>query len=672
MSFDIQLGADLGAIRRELAKLPNMTAEESQRMLIELEKSVRKAEKAAKQATRSTRRAQREAARAAEKASRDAQGGFRGLIELAGVSSRDITKVGKVFAALASPVGIATVGITGFALALGGGVAGITAAVLAADEFQEALKPFEKLEGFEGIPDEARASIEAANNAVASLEYILKQAVVTLGAEFAPTVEQVAMILVKAGLMGLDAFQGMADGGDLARRALRELLVWMTDSFVQGLTSPISQVMNMVSVLGGLASAVGADGIGSKLSALDDQWDSFTRSIAETAVDAWGLHDALVDGAAAGIQRLDDATSDYDARARELVETVGRVTAKTKGSGKAHEDAARAAEKEAAALAKLERQQLEAAEAATDLVDQATRHRLTAIEEIQRAERDALAELQAITQKRLDLAEHDAAQRMAIHRDYEAQRALLQQEFATQRRELEADALAEQRAQAMEVVDAVRQNISDVLGSMADLAAGWETEHADRISALQDRLVEGEGRLSEAQKRRIKSQIAEERKGAKQAHSIQQAAAVADVLMNTAAGITDVWSKWAALPPIAIALSSGVAAVGAIQLGVVKQQQPSFHTGGMVGRSANAAPDEVTARLLTGEGVLSRAGVAAVGGPGGVDAINRSGARSGQIVIIQKYKHRVFDAVVEDSVRRDSPLAQAIRADTRVGHRRNS
>ena len=87
-----------------------------------------------------------------------------------------------------------------------------------------------------------------------------------------------------------------------------------------------------------------------------------------------------------------------------------------------------------------------------------------------------------------------------------------------------------------------------------------------------------------------------------------------------------------------------------------------MHTGGMIG------PDEAMIKARRGEGVLTQQGVAAIGGPAGLDAANR-GQGSGAQVIQMVYKHKVLDEVVSDSIRRGGPIQKAINKRTPRGRR---
>ena len=112
---------------------------------------------------------------------------------------------------------------------------------------------------------------------------------------------------------------------------------------------------------------------------------------------------------------------------------------------------------------------------------------------------------------------------------------------------------------------------------------------------------------------------------------MNQAASVADIAFNTAKAVTAALSY----PPIArAAMIAAAVGTGAAQTAVVMAQQPpqaSFHMGGM-------APDEMPARVLTGEAVLDRATVRNIGGEQGVKQLQQGGM-GGEVVVIQPFKH---------------------------------
>lgn len=148
---------------------------------------------------------------------------------------------------------------------------------------------------------------------------------------------------------------------------------------------------------------------------------------------------------------------------------------------------------------------------------------------------------------------------------------------------------------------------------------------------------------------------------------VQKALSISNIIMSTAqATISALMPPPVGLGPVAgIPLAAITAASGVAQIAVVAAEQPpSFHTGGMVG-TPGPMPDEVGITALSGEGVVSRRGMATL------DAINR-GEMPGGGASVAVYGARVFDAVQGDLARMPtSAMSRAIRAKTRrrVGHR---
>jgi hypothetical protein len=138
----------------------------------------------------------------------------------------------------------------------------------------------------------------------------------------------------------------------------------------------------------------------------------------------------------------------------------------------------------------------------------------------------------------------------------------------------------------------------------------------------------------------------------------EQALAIAQAVMNTAVGVTSALKKGVAGIPAALL----VGAEGALQVAAIRSQ--TMHAGGIVG----STPDERPANLLTGEAVITRAGVDALGGSAGVNSIN-SGASMAPIVVVNQYKHRSLDVQIRDQLRSDSALTRATAGGQRMGHR---
>lgn len=142
---------------------------------------------------------------------------------------------------------------------------------------------------------------------------------------------------------------------------------------------------------------------------------------------------------------------------------------------------------------------------------------------------------------------------------------------------------------------------------------------------------------------------------------MKQALATSEVLLRSAVGVVNILSGSSGPIVKGVQLAALTAASAASLANIASMTPPKMHTGGIV-------PDERPAQLLTGEGVLSRQGVANLGGEGAVHAIN-AGRGAGQAQVIQMvYKHRVLDTVIRDQLRSDSSLKRAIRGTSRIGH----
>lgn len=112
----------------------------------------------------------------------------------------------------------------------------------------------------------------------------------------------------------------------------------------------------------------------------------------------------------------------------------------------------------------------------------------------------------------------------------------------------------------------------------------------------------------------------------KKLFKLQQAAAVADIAMQTAVNITKAGGN-----PFMIA---AMAAVGVAQTAaVLSQKPPTLHMGGM-------APDEANAKVLRGEAVIDRTTVRSLGGEVGIRQLQNNGAQNTpNVVILSPYKH---------------------------------
>lgn len=159
----------------------------------------------------------------------------------------------------------------------------------------------------------------------------------------------------------------------------------------------------------------------------------------------------------------------------------------------------------------------------------------------------------------------------------------------------------------------------NVASTIADGAAAMNNQIASLAEAAFERQTAGMKKNSAEYKREMKKKFAAEK-----------AMALVQIALNTASGIMKTVASYG-MTPLGIAGIAVTAALGIAEAAVVAVQKPQFHDGGI-------APDEVDARLMAGEGVLSRRGMAAIGGADVIDAINRGfgglGAQQPQLAMV--------------------------------------
>ena len=127
-------------------------------------------------------------------------------------------------------------------------------------------------------------------------------------------------------------------------------------------------------------------------------------------------------------------------------------------------------------------------------------------------------------------------------------------------------------------------------------------------------------REASASKRAINTLSQSEQKAAKRAFAVQQAGAASAVIMSGAEAYIAMLAALAPIltfgAPLAAAAIVGPA-VAAQLAAIAAEKPPQFPTGGMV------SPDHVLVGVQPDEGIISRRGVAALGGPQAVEQINQ-------------------------------------------------
>ena len=87
---------------------------------------------------------------------------------------------------------------------------------------------------------------------------------------------------------------------------------------------------------------------------------------------------------------------------------------------------------------------------------------------------------------------------------------------------------------------------------------------------------------------------------------------------------------------------------------MIAAQKPEFPMGGIV-----PSLDHQLISAQPGEAVLNREAVNRLG-PSGIDALNNGRAGVGEVVVVNRYEHRIFDAFMADHLAQGGPLVNAL------------
>jgi hypothetical protein len=244
-------------------------------------------------------------------------------------------------------------------------------------------------------------------------------------------------------------------------------------------------------------------------------------------------------------------------------------------------------------------------------------------------------------------------------------------EYREKLRQEELDAEKDAADEAVKIREDRIQQFLDIAGYVSEgfgmVSSGLDDAVNNSLSKL-DRLeaqyADLQDTMTEEERQATKKRIEAQRAAALRAFEIQKVGKLAEATVGGAAAVVQALAS--APPPLNMIAAATTAAAVAGQLAAIASAQPAFHSGGMVMNSA--APDEVPARLITGEAVLSRTGRNMIGD----DQINRANAGMSQpvqVVAVQQYRHRVFNEFVKDNLKIGSPISAAIRGTRTVGMR---
>jgi len=620
---DISLNviADISKYQQQFSKIPGYTDTQAAKAAQALEKRMSKAAAdTAKQATRAAERAGRAAARAAEDSQRSAIEAGKGLVELAGIPADKFEKFRAVLGGLASPMGQLAVAATGTALAVGGVVVALAgfattsiAAVRASDELLTKLEALSTVEGF-SFAEEDVENIRNANAALNAVESTAERLVVIFAGKVAPSVQALAVEVVKLGLAAGDVLEGMGTGAELVAGAFNAA----GRAIVGSISPSVAALMQLADVSAEVARAAGMEDLAARFDAIADSAGSLPFMAIEV-----------------GFQGVSIATSDYQARAEELV-GVQRELADAEREKKEQTDKSTKSADEAADAAKRQADQIKAIIEAgkkrneqverdlalrqqnAQIIERATAVELTAMGRVARATDEQLRKAEEIRVQRLENAREDNFLRLEAEREYQAATTAIQEQYEIQRTEI-----YRQQAEAREAIIAEeerRRSASALYFTTTTLGALEQT-----FSGM--------------------SQLAAESGSKRQAQQLFRLAKVTGAAVTLVNTYVAAQKALAELGPIAGPIAAtALTAAGLTRVALIRQQKmPAFYTGvSNVQRVDGGAGDAVPAVLHQGEAVLNRRAADAMGRQQ-IEALN-SGGPSGppMVVAVSQINHRQF------------------------------
>ena len=681
----IEITAELGGLRQQLATLPKDMQKEALAMMAALEKTIKANEKATKQLAKAQARAMQPAVDKAKE-----------LGDTFGVVGRDSGKLAGALGMLGGPVadvarnvadladvGEVAAGTLGLSTAALGPLA--VAAVAAGAAFMAMNAELAREAELARIASEANAfaSEELKRQEAAALD-----AAVASGALSQATADEARIRSDASERLGTFIAKLNEES-----RAARETEA-TTQLVIGTIASLATMVVKLVSVFGLVPDALSfaAEGL-SSFGLISDSTAYSIRGLAARAKAALPDFDALETSIATGIRTstdyfgiTKDNTEAEQARAAAISrasESVKRArdaeiqANQAKQTGEAATKAATDAEKQRAAQLKAE---TEAQKAAAAAAEQAA----SAVESAQEAARKsslAAAMSAASDEEKIRLgyeervrgireagaaliaqAGEDGQARAAITEATNAQiidadTAMYGELDALRLKNLEAEKAAAAERSANMIANA--QQTAEIITQASSLYLDQQTSDYQAAVEARDSLDENASRSAKAN---AEQRVRNEKSAAIKAFMVDKALKLAQATTAVALAAANAL----ATPPAPNLFAAGLAAAaGAIQIASIASQQPAFHAGGVVGQ-----PDEITARLRSGEAVLNPVARQTLG-DSNIERLNAGQGVSSQGTAVQiVYKHKAFDYFIRDELRTRGTLGRAMGAGPRAGQRR--
>ncbi|NBV20148.1 hypothetical protein [Janthinobacterium sp.] len=255
--------------------------------------------------------------------------------------------------------------------------------------------------------------------------------------------------------------------------------------------------------------------------------------------------------------------------------------------------------------------------------------------------------------------QHAADARAAVWNDYYANldelraKDLKAEQDAQQAATDEAIAAQRARAEAaLNAVNTVGGYASQALAMLDDSASTSYQHSADMASALTDQLAAGEQYYTQAQQVELQARIGASKDAARKQFAAAKAAKLAEAAASTALAVINAIAESPPPSPFGIAGSLIAGAAGAASMAAIAAQEPTFHQG--------YAPDEMQAKVLKTEAVLSPAATSALGA-GNIAAANAGVTRGqGAATAPVVFRHQTFRPFIKDFLTQPSALTDAL------------
>jgi hypothetical protein len=335
----VSVGADLSALRRELANIPNMSEKELQKMLIAVERTAQKAEKAAKDAVKNTAKASaaasKEAAKAQDEHNKNIKEGTKGLAEFLGFDVGPLEKLGEASKLTSTALGAATLAAGAALAAVVGLGAGIFAAVSAAMELEEGLQDLAAASIIPPLDPAFEKSLGETRDTMAALNIATDVLVYEIGGTLAPAVTAAVVGLIDLISWTKETYNAFGGLGGIVKIVGSIYLQNLIDFMTLG----ASTFMKFIGIVGEVASSLGMESLGGALEEASKKALDFKNSIGATVIGA------VVDNTAAGLNGMATAASHSAAEYSGLAKKVSDASKELENGSKKTSDATKDLEK---------------------------------------------------------------------------------------------------------------------------------------------------------------------------------------------------------------------------------------------------------------------------------------------------------------------------------------